>query len=93
VVLYLWLASALVFGATCAVIDRDHRWRGLALGFILHLIGIVIVLALRRQEKLGPIEPRGRACPHCMKRIPETASVCGYCHQGVTPVADAGSGC
>ena len=84
--LYLLLGSALVFGTIGAAIDRGHRWRGLALGFIAHLIGVVLVIALRRQESRGPIEPRGKACPHCQRRIPETASTCGYCHADLTPI-------
>jgi hypothetical protein len=82
------LIVGLVMGSIGAAIDTRNRVRGFVLMGLLGVIGLFIILMLRRQERRrGP--ERGRSCPNCKKWIRDTATVCEYCGHDLTPLVAA----
>ena len=87
-----YILVMLIFGVICGVI-ADSRGRSTLrwslLGFLLPLVGLILVLALPSLKtglpKNGYIDPttgvarEKRTCPDCAEEVLKAAKICKYC--------------
>ena len=82
------LVLLLVLGLIAAFVWQNkggNFFAGFALGFLLGLIGIIIVAAVTPSKRVEPVEQRTRECPSCKSPMRRDASVCPHCQRESEP--------
>lgn len=79
-----WIVAGLLFGFISAAVWKNKGGQaanGFAAGFVLGLIGLLIVAFTQPSSSVTL-----RECPHCKSRIRRDASVCPNCQRDVDPL-------
>ena len=81
--------SSLLFGVAAMLVMQNKGRSGLSgftLGFLLGPLGLIIALAMERDdEMLEWMRGDRRRCPHCAESIRSEASLCRFCGNEVRP--------
>jgi hypothetical protein len=68
----------LIFLGICYLAGREH---GLFIGFVVGVVMIFFQVPRWRREYFAREDKRD--CPHCLKLVPEKATVCRHCNSDI----------